>query len=74
MAKILRLSEGLSIVMEIMNKAEKTQTVLRILDQMGPEGIVTLEKVQIVAYVAYRYNETPRQGAKSRPSRATDTD
>lgn len=55
-AKILRLSEDLPIVIEIVDKAEKIQAILPTLDQMVQEGMITLEKVHIVAY---RHNGAP---------------
>ncbi len=49
-AKILRLSEDLPIVVEIVDKPERIQEILPILDQMVGEGLITLEKVHIIAY------------------------
>jgi len=52
-AKILRLSEDLPIVIEIVDAPEKIQAFLPFLDNMIKEGMVTLEKVNVIAY---RYN------------------
>lgn len=52
-AKILRLSEDLPIVIEIVDKAENIDSFLPILDNMIKEGLVTLEKIRVIAY---RYN------------------
>jgi len=49
-AKILRLSEDLPIVIEIVDKPEKIQEILPEIDTMIQEGMVTLEKVNIIAY------------------------
>lgn len=49
-AKILRLSEDLPIVVEIVDKAERVEQFLPELDRMVDEGLITLEKVHILAY------------------------
>jgi PII-like signaling protein len=49
-AKILRLSEELPIVVEIVDRPERIAELLPELDKMIGEGLVTLEKVQIIAY------------------------
>jgi PII-like signaling protein len=49
-AKILRLSEDLPIVIEIVDSAEKINAFLPVLDKMIGGGLVTLEKVQVVHY------------------------
>lgn len=51
-AKLLRLSEDLPIVVEIVDFAEKVKPFLEQLDGMIKEGLVTTEKVQVVAYRA----------------------
>ena len=48
--KILRLSEDLPIVIEIVDKPEQIQAILPILDEMVTEGMITLEKANIIAY------------------------
>lgn len=49
-ARILRLSEDLPVVIEIVDTAEQIDRVLPILDEMVTEGMVTTEPVHIVAY------------------------
>jgi uncharacterized protein len=49
-AKILRLSEDLPIVIEIVDKPERIDLFLPLIDPLIEEGLVTLEKVQILAY------------------------
>lgn len=49
-AKVLRLSEDLPIVVEIVDEPEKIQAFLPELDAMIDEGMVTLEKVEVYAY------------------------
>ena len=49
-AKILRLSEDLPILIEIVDKEEKINTFLPELDKIMGDGLVTLEKVHIIRY------------------------
>jgi len=49
-AKILRLSEDLPIVVEIVDNAEKIERLLPLIDEMVQEGLVTLEKVRVIQY------------------------
>src|SRR5512145_1453030 len=56
-AKILRLSEDLPMVVEIVDKPERIEAFLPELDEMIQEGLVTLEKVRVIAY---RHNEPDR--------------
>ena len=49
-AKVLRLSEDLPVVVEIVDTEERIDAFLPELDQMIDEGLVTLEKVRIIAY------------------------
>lgn len=49
-AKILRLSEDLPIVVEIVDTPEKIADLLPQLDRMIGEGMVTLERVRVIAY------------------------
>lgn len=57
-AKILRLSEDLPILIEIVDKEEKINAFLPILDQMLGDGLVTLEKVRVIRYGTCREKET----------------
>ena len=50
--RILRLSEDLPVVVEIVDAVERIEAVLPILDEMIGEGLITLEKVQVIAYRA----------------------
>ena len=48
---ILRLSEDLPILIEIVDTEEHVQTLLMpILDEMVLEGLVTIEKVRVIRY------------------------
>jgi PII-like signaling protein len=49
-SRILRLSEDLPVVIEIVDVAERIDRVVPILDEMVSEGMLTLERVQIVSY------------------------
>lgn len=49
-AKVLRLSEDLPVVIEIVDNREKIQEILPVLDQMVTEGMITVEPVHILAY------------------------
>ena len=49
-AKILRLSEDLPVVIEIVDSEEKINAFLPVLDGMMGSGLVTLEKVQVLQY------------------------
>lgn len=49
-AKILRLSEDLPMIIEIVDKPERIAEFLPDLDKMITEGLVTLEKVHVIAY------------------------
>jgi PII-like signaling protein len=48
--KILRLSDDLPLVIEIIDSEDKIAAFLKVLDQMMPSGLVTLEKVQVLQY------------------------
>ena len=49
-AKILRLSEDLPFVVEIVDSEERINAFLPILDKMMGSGLVTMEKVQVLQY------------------------
>ena len=50
-ARILRLSEDLPVVVDIIDRAERIERLLPILDEMVTEGLITLENIHIVKYV-----------------------
>ena len=58
-AKILRLSEDLPIVIEIVDAAEKIRAFLPTLDRMVAEGLVTLERAEVLLYRAPRGESRP---------------
>ena len=49
-AKVLRLSDNLPIVIEIVDSQEQIDKFLPILDSTIGSGLVTLEKVQVIRY------------------------
>ena len=49
-AKILRLSEDLPMVIEIVDSQAKIDAFLPILDQMMGSGLITVENVQVLQY------------------------
>ncbi len=51
-AKILRLSEDLPMVIEIVDSREKIDTLMPHIDEMVREGLVMLEPVQVIKYRA----------------------
>jgi uncharacterized protein len=60
-ANLLRLSQDLPIVVEVVDTEAQTQELLAILDEMVPEGLVTMEKVRVLKYAARR--PAPDEGA-----------
>lgn len=57
--KVLRLSEDLPIVIEIVDKQERIQAILPFLDQMVTEGMITVGPVHILAYRNNRSQKRP---------------
>ena len=51
-ANLLRLSQDLPIVIEVVDSEEKARDLVPILDEMIPEGLVTMEKVRVLKYAA----------------------
>ena len=58
-AKILRLSEDLPVVIEIVESEEKINAFLPVLDEMMGSGLITLEKVQVLQYGQNNKPEQP---------------
>jgi PII-like signaling protein len=51
-AKILRLSEDLPILIEIVDSLENIEKFLPALDELITDGLVTIEKVRVIHYRA----------------------
>ncbi|AKU93289.1 DUF190 domain-containing protein [Vulgatibacter incomptus] len=50
-AQLLRLSEDLPVLVEVVDTEERIRShLVPILDEMMPEGLVTLEKVHVLRY------------------------
>jgi uncharacterized protein len=49
-AKVLRLSDDLPVVIEIVDSEAKIDAFLPVLDELVAEGLVTVERVQVIAY------------------------
>lgn len=49
-SKILRLSEDLPVVVEIVDSEEKVERFLSIIDPMIKEGMVTMEAARVMVY------------------------
>ncbi len=52
--RILSLSEDLPVLIEAVDTEEKVRAILPELDEMLAEGLITLEKVNVIAYRASR--------------------
>lgn len=51
-AKILRLSEDMPMVIEIVDSLEKIEKFLPVLDELIKDGLVTIERVRVIHYRA----------------------
>ncbi|MBI5970969.1 MAG: DUF190 domain-containing protein [Deltaproteobacteria bacterium] len=49
-AKVLRLSEDLPMIVEIVDRPERIAGILPEIDKMVTEGLITVEKVRVAAY------------------------
>jgi PII-like signaling protein len=49
-SRILRLSEDLPVVIEIVDTVENIDRVVPLLDEMVLEGLLTVERVHVVSY------------------------
>lgn len=64
--RILRLSEDLPIVIEIVDREDRVNAFLPIVEEMVGDGLITMENVQVIAY---RADETsPRDGGEAASS------
>jgi PII-like signaling protein len=53
-AKILRLSEDLPMVVEIVDSLEKVEAFVPTLDALIKDGLVTIEKIRVIHYKSSR--------------------
>lgn len=49
-SKILRLSEDLPMIVEIIDEEEKIESFLAQVDELIDEGLVTLERAEVILY------------------------
>jgi hypothetical protein len=49
---VLRLSEDLPVVIEVVDTEEHVERLIPLLDEMVSEGLVTMEKVRVLKYAA----------------------
>src|SRR6478672_12016930 len=63
--KILRLSEDLPIVIEIVDAQEKIDAFIPQIDEIVQEGMITMETVRVIKYRAG--NPPPAPGATGQP-------
>ncbi|MDM8004567.1 MAG: DUF190 domain-containing protein [Phycisphaerae bacterium] len=49
-AKVLRLSEDLPVIVEIVDSREKIEQLLPFIDQVMTHGLVTLERAEVIWY------------------------
>lgn len=61
-AHLLRLSEDLPVVIEVVDTDEKVDHLTEILDEMVPEGLVTMEKVRVLKYAPGNRPPKPAPG------------
>jgi len=49
-AKLLRLSEDLPVVIELVDTEDNLNKILPFLDEVVVEGLITLEKIRVIKY------------------------
>jgi len=49
-AKLLRLSEDMPVIVEIIDTEDKLNTLMPFLDEVVKEGLITLEKIRVIKY------------------------
>ena len=50
--RILRLSEDLPVLIEVVDQEDRLRAILPELDAMVADGLITLERVEVIAYKA----------------------
>jgi PII-like signaling protein len=66
-AHLLRLSEDLPVVIEVVDTEEHIERLLPILDEMIAEGLVTLERARVLKYApGKRPLDSVRMGGENR--------
>jgi PII-like signaling protein len=49
-AKLLRLSEDMPVIIEIVDTKEEIDKIMPFLDEVVDQGLITLEKAQVIKY------------------------
>lgn len=55
--RILRLSEDLPVLIEVVDQEDRVRAVLPDLDEMVGDGLITIERVHVIAYRARGVSE-----------------
>lgn len=55
-ASILRLSEDLPVVVQVIDKSDRIESVLPAVQEIVENGLVTLEDVEVVSYTTHLEN------------------
>ena len=56
-SKVLRLSEDLPVLIEIVDRQDKIDEIMPFLEEVVTDGLITTEKVKIVKYVHSKGNK-----------------
>lgn len=57
--QFLRLSQDMPLVIEVVDTEEKIRTVLPLMDDLVAEGLITLERVEVIVYRQSGRGATP---------------
>jgi hypothetical protein len=64
-AHLLRLSEDLPVVIEVVDTQDHVDRLIPILDEMVEEGLVTLEKARVIKYAPGKRPLGSKRGSES---------
>jgi len=70
--RLLRLSEDLPILIEVVDSEDQIHAILPELDAMVRDGLITMEKVQVIAYRGRDAGRVPGDGAGGGPGDGPD--
>lgn len=62
---LLRLSQDLPMVVEVVDTEENVDRLIPILDEMVPEGLVTMERVQVLKYEPSQRIQRPASNSEA---------
>jgi PII-like signaling protein len=66
-ARLLRLSEDLPILIEVVDEEPRIREILPQLDAMVGDGLITLERIEVVAYRGRATGESGEPGGAADP-------